>query len=390
VACFAATAGQPEAWHRDLKYDAQLDDADRAPALHRQNLSGRVDRVCMRHASDRQALARFEVFLTAAVTTVVAVRAFLVVTGYPKVGGGGLHIAHVLWGGLLMAAAIVLVQVTPGTNARVRAARLGGIGFGLFIDEVGKFVTKDVNYFFRPAIAIIYVTFVGFYLVVREVVLRRDLTGAERLAIAATTVADMALGQAHSADRAYARHLLDTVDIHPDLVAPLRNALNIKAPRRRTPDGWLTRRRERLVEAARRVVTHPRFDRSVLVGASLQLLIVTGELVLLVVHPSAGLSASSTVTRRGGEIATIASAALAAAGIGQLLTGRRQAALHMLFRSVLVTLLVTQVFVFTEYQASGIIGLVVTLIGVSALRLAVEASPDQPLGLTVSPADSDR
>ena len=51
---------------------------------------------------DNRALTRFELFLFAAVATVLLVRTFLAVSGYPQVGGGGLHIAHVLWGGLLM------------------------------------------------------------------------------------------------------------------------------------------------------------------------------------------------------------------------------------------------------------------------------------------------
>lgn len=34
----------------------------------------------------------------------------LAVAGYPQVGGGGLHVAHVLWGGLLMGVGLVLMQ----------------------------------------------------------------------------------------------------------------------------------------------------------------------------------------------------------------------------------------------------------------------------------------
>ncbi len=150
---------------------------------------------------DVRALVRFDLFLFTAVATVLVIRSALAVTGYPQVGSGGLHIAHVLWGGLLMAIAIVLVEILPGSKVRARAAFIGGIGFGLFIDEVGKFVTKDVNYFFKPAIAIIYSVFIAFYIVVREFVARRQLTDRRRVALVAGAVADLALGQLSRVDR---------------------------------------------------------------------------------------------------------------------------------------------------------------------------------------------
>ena len=92
--------------------------------------------------------------------TVVVTRAFLQLAGFPQVGGGGLHVAHVLWGGLLMAVAVVLALSFAGPVVRPLVAFVGGIGFGLFIDEVGKFLTQDNDYFYAPAPMIMYVTLV--------------------------------------------------------------------------------------------------------------------------------------------------------------------------------------------------------------------------------------
>jgi hypothetical protein len=72
-----------------------------------------------------------------------------------------------LWGGLLMVVAIVVLLAFLGKRIQQVGAVVGGIGFGAFIDELGKFITRDVNYFFQPTIALIYIVFVTMYLVFR-------------------------------------------------------------------------------------------------------------------------------------------------------------------------------------------------------------------------------
>lgn len=86
-------------------------------------------------------------------------RLFLEITGYPQLGGGGLHIAHLLWGGLLLFIASLLPLVYANRWVYSLGAVLAGIGVGLFIDEVGKFITQNNNYFYPPAAPIIYAFF---------------------------------------------------------------------------------------------------------------------------------------------------------------------------------------------------------------------------------------
>ncbi|MFN8619782.1 MAG: hypothetical protein U0869_11650 [Chloroflexota bacterium] len=88
--------------------------------------------------------------------TVIATRLYLDLTGYPKIGGGGLHVAHLLWGGLLLVVGALLILLFVGRRALILSALAAGVGVGLFIDEVGKFLTETNDYFFAPAAPIIY------------------------------------------------------------------------------------------------------------------------------------------------------------------------------------------------------------------------------------------
>ena len=71
-------------------------------------------------------------------------------------------------------------------------AVIGGVGFGFFIDELGKFITEDNNYFYRPAAALIYLIFIGLFLLARAVQRRRPLGPRDELANAVDLLGDAA------------------------------------------------------------------------------------------------------------------------------------------------------------------------------------------------------
>lgn len=110
-------------------------------------------RTPVRHRNASQYLL---LMLVSFASTVVLTRLFLTLTGFPKIGRGELHIAHLLWGGVALFVAIILMLIYANRWAFFTGAILGGIGTGLFIDEVGKFITSNNDYFYPLAIPIIY------------------------------------------------------------------------------------------------------------------------------------------------------------------------------------------------------------------------------------------
>jgi len=111
-------------------------------------------------AVQREEAARY--YLVAVLSfaaSIAGVRLFLQLTGYPQIAGGDLHISHVLWGGLFMFVAALAPLVLANRRVYIVSAVLSGVGIGLFIDEVGKFITKDYNYHYPAAAPIVYIFF---------------------------------------------------------------------------------------------------------------------------------------------------------------------------------------------------------------------------------------
>lgn len=118
-----------------------------------------------------QAARNMIIMLLSFAASVSITRLFLYLTGYPQIGNGELHIAHVLWGGLALFIATIIPIVYANRWAYTLSAITSGIGVGLFIDEVGKFITQSNDYFYPPAAPIIYAFFlltVVLYLQIRR------------------------------------------------------------------------------------------------------------------------------------------------------------------------------------------------------------------------------
>src|SRR5438128_3434136 len=123
------------------KGDERLDQAE-APEGRLAALSATRSRIFVRNFAAEEML---ELFVVMAIFAVLVIRFLLGISGYPKLGGAGLHIAHLLWGGLLMLLSLLILLVYLGRRVMRLAAVVGGLGFGVFLDELGKFITSDNN-----------------------------------------------------------------------------------------------------------------------------------------------------------------------------------------------------------------------------------------------------
>jgi hypothetical protein len=313
-----------------------------------------------------------ETFFIASVTSILVIRAFLAATGYPQLGGHGLHVAHMLWGGLLMLVALVLLLAFIGKHLQSSAALLGGIGFGTFIDELGKFITSDNNYFFQPAIPLIYMIFVLLFLIFRE--LEKPLSSSERtyLANALYILAQDApdglseedknevlwLLRAYDARDARLHQLSETVEQLP-VVPPSKAGL---------PD--------RMVHSIRnlsvRLAHSPYFARIVSSCFIVYALLFIGVMVFGMMH--VGQLVASSLTQDIVLVGLIGSTVVSSIMIviGVLLLPRSPLQAYAWFkRAILVSIFLTQVFLFYIQQLLALGTLLLNLLVLTELNILI-------------------
>lgn len=311
-----------------------------------------------------------ESFLVAAVVSFLGIRWFLTLTGFPKVGGGELHIAHMLWGGTLMLAALILLLAYLDRPIQYLAAIVAGLGFGTFVDEIGKFVTADNDYFFRPAVALIYVIFVAVFLVARGIEGRRPLTEREALANALDLLEGTLGEPLEREDRARIDELLDQVGTAWDLAPALRLYLD-HVPSRPDEEAWWEAIPRWGARHYAQLAADPRFERVVTAAVIVYTAAaVIGSMLVVTTAQRPDLSQPLTVAALGQVISTLAGAALVARGVLALPSSRAEA-YRWFVRGVLVWLLITQVFIFYESQLAGLSGLALDLGAYAALLYAL-------------------
>ncbi len=328
-------------------------------------------------------------FLISAVATILVIRLQLWLTQYPQLGGGKLHIAHLLWGGLLMLIAIGLALSYVGRSLRMPAAILGGVGFGFFIDELGKFITSDNDYFFQPAAALIYLIFIGLYFATRQMQHRRGFSQREYLVNSVDALAEAARHDLDERERKRALALLDRADPDDALTAQVRGLLE-RIDALPTPEPGRATRAAHAVRARYfALIDRPWFTRVVAglfsvwaLGTMIQVI----GLVLIAGFALGGGDAPVTVSGVGDEhvsflnVASLASSlvsgALVILGLVRLRSGTRLEAYRWFNRALMVQIFIGQFFSFVESQFSAAIGLGFDVLLLITLRYMMRRERD--------------
>ncbi|HZO06137.1 MAG TPA: hypothetical protein VFB52_07095 [Solirubrobacterales bacterium] len=319
-------------------------------------------------------------FFVTAIVTELCIRTQLWLTNYPQLGGHGLHIAHLLWGGLFMVIALAILLSFLGRGARQAAAIVAGVGFGFFIDELGKFITADNNYFFKPAAGIIYLVFIALYLSSRAFQNYRGLTEAEKVRNAVELIGEATQGPFKAEYRERALALLAEVPAANPLRAPLVElAEGIDTTPNPNPP-WYRRFADGVAARYLRWSEQSWFHGAVIgvfaVWAAASILAIVGLIF------SAGFAGDAA--RVGFEedsvghlnfvnwatlVSTAVSTSFVVVGLSRLVRGDHDDAYLWLTRALLVSIFITRVFVFVESQFGGVFGIGVDVLLLISVRL---------------------
>ncbi len=325
-------------------------------------------------------------------SAVLAIRFILRITGYPSLGGARFHIAHMLWGGLLMAVALLLCLSFLGNRTRLSAALIGGIGFGTFIDEIGKFITRDNDYFYQPSIALIYITFVLIYIAFRDLQMRRGISREEYLVNAINDLEEAVINDLQPEERDRALRYLGAIAEKDELTSALAAVIE-RASIQPQPHGWLRRIREYVVAGYEAVLARSNRFGGLITLFVLQLVVNAGTVALIVAgNLSAGIVAEASGQRSGALgllpisdwlliLSTLIPSIFVVTAVIALRRSR-MTALHFFHRAVLLSICFTEVFVFYRNQAAALLVLAFNLFSLACVNVVITRETRNRMDMT--------
>lgn len=327
-----------------------------------------MSKLFIRNISSRRHLDTFLVF---AASTILITRAFLFLTGWPMLGGESLHIAHMLWGGFGMLIALILLFSFLGQRVVHMAAIFGGIGFGLFIDELGKFLTHDNNYFFQPTAMLIYIIFIGLYFLIRELDKQVKLTEEERAVNALFLSQEMVLRQFDITEKKRLQKLLKRPGNHASLFKQLQHIMDATQLR---PKLWWEEAREFWQKK------FYKFARSTVFAPLVVVVLLVQTVLISYSFQSFWRIETLNIAEQIIVVMGLGSAVVAALYVIRglvLLPRHRGDGYRRIYRANLISILFTQPFAFYVAAFIPVLSLLINIASFFALRYLIEREDDK-------------
>lgn len=305
-----------------------------------------------------------ENLLVSAVSSVLIVRVYLGLTGYPQVGGGGIHVAHVIWGGILMAISLIMLLSFLNRQIKTIAAVLGGIGFGFFIDELGKFLTHDNNYFFQPTIALIYVVFVLLFFISRFIDKFYPVSSTEYIANALDLVKEIIIQDMDTQEKKRTLTYLKQSNSLNPLVKILKNFIqqvDVLPPKK---PNIINKLKDSIYFEYKRVTKNKFFATSIILFFIFYSIINFFPLIYSVAK-------NPDFAQWGYFLSSSLSLLVVFVGVYFMRRRKKYIAYSAFKGAVLITILLTQFFLFFKQELTAIFGLVFNLLVYNALQFMV-------------------
>lgn len=317
-------------------------------------------------------------FLVASVASILVIRFYLHLTGYPQIGGGGLHIAHMLWGGVFMLAAIFMLLLYINKNAYKIAAIVGGIGFGTFIDELGKFITQDNNYFFAPTASLIYVIFVAMYLAIYFLQKRENFPPSVYLINALEVMKEAPLHDLDMLEKEQAHRYLSKCDQKDPMVKAFSHLLSqLEAIHSKEP-GIIQKVNAKIAQWYKDLLSKHFFKNLLIFIFVLQAIATIFYSILLTEVFAQSILQQKilfdlpalSLTEIGDVISSTVAGLFVVAGVIALKKSRL-AAYRMFKIALLITLLLTEFFIFYDSQFNALYGFTLNLLLFITLNILI-------------------
>jgi tetratricopeptide (TPR) repeat protein len=333
----------------------------------------------------------FDSFFISAVSTILIVRFYLEITGYPQLGNSTLHISHLLPGTIFMLAAILIMLAAVNRAVRDFAAVLAGIGFGLSWDELGKFITQTNNYFFKPTLGLIYLTFVLLYLLARYAGQRR-LSQDDYIANAIDLIKEAAIKDLDTWEYEHAKELMLHVSPNHVLYQPTMDMLHkVKPTRTRKP--LLT---DRIVAAVMKPVhslSGWRYFTQMVVFVALAYGIINIFVTLFYIYGAFSAQNIHFSILNGdeadlaGALSALITVILLCAGAYYYRQGRHKRAFELFESGLLIQVFVGEVILFFKSPKAAIAGLFITLFLLVNIKLLSAEEIHQKMRHKTLPAE---